>query len=74
MSGLTYNDAWEVSLILRNSADAIEKGAAELDKMSRENGYAQGTVDWAVASQQERRDRAKAFRAFARQTLAEASQ
>lgn len=72
-AALSYDDAWEVSLILRSKADEIEKAAAELDKMTRENGYAESTVAWAKESQQARRERAAAFRQFARQTLTAAT-
>jgi hypothetical protein len=69
MSALGYEDAWEISLILRNAAAALEKGAAELDKMTRENGYAESTCAWVNGEQEARRNRAEAFRRFARQTL-----
>lgn len=71
---LSYDDAWEVSLLLRCKADEIEKRATEMDKMTKEAGYHENSVTWAKASQQSQRDRAAAFRRFARETLTMADQ
>jgi hypothetical protein len=66
---LSYDDAWELSLLMRKKADEYERSAADLDRWDSEKSATEATKAWAKKCQQELRERAVTFRRFARQTL-----
>lgn len=74
MTDMNYDDAWELSLLMRTKADSFEKSAAEMDRFANDKGASEATKDWANKAQIELRERAKVFRLFARENLRKAEQ